>query len=162
MRDHMRRTIAALGLGILLAGSTATAQTQNLFKADEINLIMFGDYFDKHSDQWGGGVGLQYFTSRVIGLGVSTHWENFGGSFFDNVNGELYLRIPLGRLPIAPYAVGTGGYDFEREGWFGGGGGGAEWRFSKEVGVFGDIQWFVREGGDRDGIGVRFGLRLAL
>ncbi len=156
----MRKTIAVLGLGLFLAGSTATAQ--ELFKADEINLLAFGNYFDKHADQWGGGVGLQYYVSRVIGVGVSTHWEDWGGSFFDNVNGELYLRIPLGRLPIAPYGIGTGGYDFEREGWFGGGGAGAELRFSERFGLFGDIQWFVREGGDRDGIGVRFGVRIAL
>jgi hypothetical protein len=28
--------------------------------------------------------------------------------------------------------------------------------------IFGDIQWLVREGDGRDGIAIRFGLRLSL
>ncbi len=157
----MKKMLAAFAAAVSLATFTASA-AEDLFSADEINLLGFGDYYSNQSDHWGGGIGLNYFLSRNIGIGASTHMENFSGTFIDNVAGELYLRVPLGASPIAPYAVGTGGYSFEYDGWFGGGGGGLEWRFGKAFGLFGDIQYLVHEGNRNDGIGVRFGFRVAL
>jgi hypothetical protein len=157
----MKKTIAALAAIVTLGlGSAATAQ--DLFKANEVNLLVFGDYVDRQDDEWGGGLGINYFFSRYIGLGASSHVENFSGSAIDNVAGEVYLRMPLGRVPVAPYGVGTGGYSFDYERWFYGGGGGLEWRLSKEVGIFGDWQYLFYDKGDFDGWMVRFGFRLGM
>ena len=156
----MKKAFAILATGFLLAVN-ASAQDRELFKAGEVNLLAFGNYIENQDDHWGGGVGLQYFMTRHVGFGASTHMENFSGTFFENAIGELYVRIPIGSLPIAPYGVGSGGYEFGDEKWFGGGGAGAELRFSQTFGIFSDIQWIVHEGSKReDGIGVRFGIRI--
>jgi hypothetical protein len=157
----MKKKIATIAAAVMISFGAA-AQEQNLFEAHEINLNLFGTYVDQQEDHWGAGLGLQYFFSRGLGLGISTHWEDFSGSFFDNLNGEFYMRFPLGRIPVAPYVVGTGGYDWEENQWFGGGGVGAELRFAREIGAFGDVQWLVREEHDKDGVQVRVGIRLSL
>jgi hypothetical protein len=157
----MKERFAVLAMLGLLSLSSLSAQ-EDLFRAGEVNLIGFGNWVDKQEDNWGGGVGFNYFFSKYIGLGGSTHWENFDGAFIDNAAGEGYLRMPLQRLPLAPYGVGTGGYSWENEEWFYGVGGGAEWRFTREFGIFSDIQWLWKESGDRDGLSVRVGIRLGM
>lgn len=156
----MKRLLCLLALTGVLAWTT-TAQSQDLFGPGEVNLLGYGMYIDpdEGGDDWHGGVELNYFMTRNVGFGVTTHMEDFKGTFIDNLAGDIYLRFPLGSLPIAPYAVGTGGYDFEWERWFGGGGAGAELRFSKVIGVFSDIQWLFYEGG-HDALAVRVGFRL--
>jgi hypothetical protein len=136
------------------------ANTEELFRAKESNLSLFGVYVDKAKDKWGGGVGLSYFLSTYVGLGAVTHFENFSGKFFDNVAGELYLRAPLAKLPIAPYAVGGGGYSWDNKDWFESAGGGIELRTKKSFGIFADVQWYWRENA-RDGLQARGGLRFS-
>lgn len=150
---------------LLLAAAAALtlgnqAQAEGLFNSKELSLMGFGTYADRQEDSWGGGVGLSYFVTRHIGLGASTHWENVTGSFIDNLSGDAYFRIPLGDLPVAPYAVGSAGYNWELDHWLFGVGGGAEARLNETVGIFGDVQYVFKEGGDKDGVLVRFGFRL--
>lgn len=156
----MKKTLSIIAISMALAW-TASAQKQELYGPGEFNLLGYGMYIDPDSgdEDWHGGAELNYFMTRNVGFGVNTHMGDFNGSFFDNVAGDMYLRFPLGKLPLAPYAVGTGGYDLEESLWFGGGGGGAEWRFSKTFGIFGDIQWLFYEGGN-DGVAIRMGIRL--
>jgi hypothetical protein len=156
----MKKTLGILAITVALA-CTAPAQSQDLFGPGEFNILGYGMYIDRETgdEDWRGGVELNYFMTRNVGFGITTHWEDFKGSFFDNVAGDLYFRFPLERLPVAPYLVGTGGWEFETDRWFGGGGGGLDWRFSKAVGIFGDVQWLFYEYG-HDGIAVRAGLRI--
>lgn len=155
----MRKTVAVfLVLGAMLAAPVA--QGQDLFKANELSLMAFGNWIDQQEEKWGGGVGLSYFPTRHLGFAATTHWEDFHGTFIDNLGGEAYLRLPLSRLPIAPYAIGSGAHSWENERWTFGVGGGAELRFNETVGLFSDIQWLFNEGGAKDGLGVRFGFRL--
>ena len=148
---------------VALALSTgSTSRAESLFTENEVSLIGFANYTDKTDDYWGGGIGLTYFLTRNVGIGASTTWTDFKGAFFDNVSGEGYLRLPLGDAPLAIYGIGSGGYTWEFNNWFFGAGAGAELRFSKQFGVFSDIQWLFNEGGDNDGVGVRIGIRLGM
>lgn len=156
----MKKTLCILATMATLAW-TMPAQAQELFGPGEVNLLGYGMYIDPDSrtEEWQGGAELNYFMTRNVGFGVTTHMKDFRGTFIDNLAGDVYLRFPLGQIPVAPYAVGTGGYEFDSERWFGGGGGGAELRLSKVIGIFGDIQWLFYEGG-KDGIAIRMGIRL--
>lgn len=140
--------------------AAGSVQAESLFKANELGLNLFGTYADREEDHWGGGVGLSYFFTRNIGLGASTHWENWSGSFIDEALGEAYVRLPLGDFPIAPYGIGSAGYNWQFDGWLFGVGGGAEARFTEAVGIFSDVQYMFREGGDKDGVLIRLGVRL--
>ena len=152
------KTIMAI-ITLLFVGSTVTSNASDLFTAKETTLSFFGTYVDQTGDDWGLGAGVTHFITRHLGVGAVTHWENFDGPFFDNLAGEAYFRLPLGSLPLAPYAVGAVGYTFENDEWFESFGAGAEWRFSKKLGVFGDFQWQFNNDTD-DGVGLRIGARL--
>lgn len=147
----------------MVAVSLSAAQSssaQELFQPGELSLMGFGTYVDKQDEHWGGGVGIGYFLTKHVGVAATTHWEDFNGTFIDNIFGEAYLRLPLQNLPIAPYALGTAGYSWEYERWVFGAGGGAELRLNQTVGIFSDIQWLFNEGAENDGVKVRFGFRL--
>jgi len=158
----MKKLVALVAAGIIGLGSVSVAHSQGLFKANEANLLLFGTWVDDQKDQWGGGLGFNYFLTQDLGLGVSTHMENVDGSFIDNVSGEIIFRLPLGKLPLAPYGIGSGGYSWDHEKWFAGGGGGLEFRFTKTFGLFGDAQYLFYDGGRIDGWGARVGLRLGM
>jgi len=157
----MRKFIAIISL-VAALGAGSTARAESLFTDNEVSLMGFANYTDKANDYWGGGIGLSYFLTRNLGLGVSTSWTNFKGTFFDNLSGEGYLRLPLGQSPLAVYGIGSAGYSWEFENWFFGAGAGVELRFAKQFGVFSDIQWMFNEGGENDGVGIRIGLRLGM
>src|SRR4030095_6520505 len=142
----MKKTLFTIAATAMLACS-GFAQSQDLFAPGEVNFLGYGMYIDQGDRDWEGGAELNYFMTRNVGFGITTHWADFKGTFFDNAAGDNYFRFPLGQLSMTPYAVGTGGYLFEEEAWFGGGGGGAEWRFSKLVGIFGDVQYLFYEHG---------------
>ncbi len=159
----MKRILSLFAIVLALGVTLPTAaQSQSLFTDDEVSLLAFGNYIDQVDNKWGGGLGFNYFFSRYLGIGASTHWENFEGAFFDNAAGEGYLRLPLGSSPIAPYGIGSAGYSWEYNKWFFGLGGGLEWRFSKDFGIFGDIQWLFKEDGEDNGTFIRFGIRLGM
>ena len=73
------------------------------YNANEFNLDLFGTYnhpiakfndiFDKswRHGQWGGGVGMNYFFTKYIGIGVDTFFQEHG-HFFNNVSGDVFLR----------------------------------------------------------------------
>lgn len=153
----MKKILASLVAAAALLAPTS--QAQDLFQANELSLMTFGNWIDKQDERWGGGIGIGYFLTRNLGVAATTHWEDLEGTFFDNLAGEAYLRLPLSRLPIAPYALGSAAYSWEHEIWSFGVGGGAELRFNEAVGLFSDIQWLFNEGAGNDGVGVRFGFR---
>src|SRR5688572_27737615 len=152
----MKRTIV-LFISIL-AVTTLRAQDEGSFRSGELNISVFGSWIDKDDSKLAPGVGVSYYLNRNIGIGASTHWENYDGKFIDTFSGEAYFRWPLADLPLAPYGLVGVGYSFETEECFGMFGGGAEWRFSDTLGVFSDIRWQINEDTD-DGVGIRAGVR---
>ena len=155
----MKRTLLLIGLAIVgLAHFASRAEASELFPAKDSNLRVFGTYLDQADKQWGGGLGLDYFFSSYIGIGLSGHVEDIEGTAVDNLASELYLRWPLEKLHLAPYAVGAAGYEFGNQKWFQAVGGGVELRFSKRFGMFADYQYVFHE--DYDDNVIRAGIRL--
>lgn len=156
---------------------TEVQPQEDLFVAGEFNLDTFAAYTvadDGHfDDAWGGGVGLTYFVTRYIGIGVEGFLVDGEGSphrrdrsdtddTVGAVNGSLILRLPMDELRLAPYAFGGGGVFINDDGdTLGQGhlGGGVEYRVTRNVGVFVDGRHVWREDADNYGLfrgGVRF------
>jgi hypothetical protein len=146
----------------LLCLSTVVAigeEEESRFKKGEWDVSPFAAYVDKTGDKWGVGASLTYFLTDKIGVGGSTYWTDFGGTFFDNAAGEAYFRLPLFKR-IAPYAVGSIGYQFDSTEWFETLGAGLDFRAFDRLSAFGDIQYrFANE--TRDGVLLRLGARFS-
>lgn len=151
----MKTTIAVL----LTLLSITVARAADFYNSRELALSAFGGWVDKDDSKFAPGAGISYFLTEHLGVGATTHWDNFEGSFFDNISGEGYFRWPLSRLPLAPYGVVAVGYNFETDESFETIGAGAEWRFNEKWGVFGDVRWQFNNDTD-DGVAFRVGLRL--
>jgi len=121
-----------------------------------------GAIFDREGQKGalGGGVGLDYFFNRNLGLETSygvyaTHSQTHA---FD---GNLVLRFPIDSICVAPYILAGGGYD--TNGTSGGQydvGGGIDVRFSPTscMGVFAEgLYHWTTSGGDYSS--VRLGMR---
>src|SRR4051794_1513578 len=82
------------------------------FMPNEFSLDLFGTYatrdrFGNGEDGWGGGVGINYFLTRYIGIGADSYLEEWKTPY--RVNGSLIFRIPIDSIGMAPYAFGGGG-----------------------------------------------------
>ena len=138
---------------------------------------------------WGGGLGLNYFFSRFVGLGIEQ--SVFGRSPGGNVNdyadygytrwqtaGNLILRYPICQWNLAPYLLVGGGaqygnvpninlgngvrYRMAGQG-FGHVGGGLEYRVTETIGVFSDARYLFSgvDGLANNQLQWRYGLRFA-
>jgi opacity protein-like surface antigen len=148
--------------------------SSQLYQAQEVSLDLFGtDALDKHTidhpsghrirhdSRLGAGIGVNYFFLRYLGVGGEAYSEDTRHNFVDNVSGSLIFRLPIGETGLAPYAFGGGGHQFDPViASFGHVGGGLEYRFIHNVGIFVDARW-VWTDHDRDyGLG-RAGVRVA-
>jgi hypothetical protein len=90
----------------------------------------------------GGGTALNIFFARYFGLGVEADWYGNGGSAEHMIMGNAFFRYPICSLNLAPYVMvgGGAGWDHRAVG-YGSVGGGLEYRFLKNVGLFGDARW---------------------
>lgn len=149
--------LQVLILGTMVLGGLV-GQAQQPFKAKETSFRLFGDYLEESDNRWGGGYALDYFATDYLGLGATSYWQRWKGASVDNLAAEMILRLPIQKYRLAPYVVGTAGYDFERSRWYEGAGGGIEYRFKKGWGIFGDYQYLFRDEVS-DSHFVRFGLR---
>jgi len=125
------------------------------YTANEVSLDLFGSYFAgqrKIEDLfktnirhgfWGGGVGVNYFFCRYIGIGgdINIPDDHFG-NFVDNIDGNLTARLPIGNSGLAPYVFGGGGRQTDPLWeWTGHAGVGLEYRFNQVTGVFADARY---------------------
>jgi hypothetical protein len=108
----------------------------------------------------GAGAGVNYFFTRHIGMGWEAYSQNTSGVFVDNGSMNLLFRLPLGETGLAPYGMGGGGYQFDVKQGVAQAGGGLEFRFTRNIGIFADARYVWAERTDNFGVG-RFGLRLA-
>ena len=154
----MKTTIAIL-ISMLTFTVAQAADGGGLYNSKELSLSAFGGWTDKDDSDFAPGIGVNYFLTERLGVGAVTHWDNYTGSFIDNLSGEGYFRLPLERFPLAPYALVSIGYSFETEESFESVGAGAEWRFNEKWGVFSDVRWQFNNDTD-DGVAFRVGLRL--
>jgi hypothetical protein len=138
----------------------------NRFNAQEITLDLFGSYmagqrgideiFDTNirRGHWGGGVGLNYFFTRELGVGVDMNIPANGGNFVDSVSGSLIARLPWEQAGLAPYIFGGGGRITEpRYQWGIHAGLGLEYRFNPMTGIFIDGRYVWADDAYEDHIG---------
>ena len=128
--------------------------TGDRYTANELSLDMFGSYLagERRAEDlfktnirhgtWGGGVGVNYFFTREIGVGGDIEIPADGGNFINNVDGSLIARMPIGNSGLAPYVYGGGGRQTEPVWqWTGHAGVGLEYRFNPTTGVFADARY---------------------
>lgn len=156
----MKTLLAFLSLSASLVAAPvepakAPAVPERFFNGKEFSLDLYGTGSLSNSDRdadnirFGAGIGANYFFTRGLGFGVRGETDNAGHSFVDRAKGRALFRAPLWDR-IAPYGYVEGGYDFERDDWGAGAGGGLEWRFTRNFGVFGEAGLEVdTEGGGR-------------
>jgi len=117
-------------------------ESPTLYYPNEVSLDLFGTYADRDKngaagDFWGGGLGLNYFLTRYIGIGADSYIEEWKAPY--RLNGSLFLRVPIDSLGLAPYAFGGGGREWKYSvQWTEHVGGGLELRFNRNVGIFAD------------------------
>jgi hypothetical protein len=141
-------------MGLLMAGmSTAFGATywedrfrydtaaEDLYRPAEFSIDLFGSYTDhdvrngENTDSWGGGLGINMFFTRMIGIGVDTHTDRW--QFPQHAHASVIFRFPSG-FGFAPYALGGAGRDWDNGQWSWHAGGGLELRLNKFTGLFAD------------------------
>lgn len=155
----MKATYALIASVLCLGAITSLGQQEeSRFRKGQWELSPFLTYVNKSGDQWGVGATAMYFVTESIGFGGTTYWTDFGGSFFDNAAAEAHFRLPLLKR-LAPYALGSVGYQFDSSEWFQTVGAGVDFKVFKRISAFGDVQWrFANK--TKDGIFLRLGVRL--
>lgn len=114
-----------------------------------------------HDGRLGAGLGVNYFFTHHLGVGVEAYSENTAHNFVDNLTGNLLVRFPIGHSPFAPYVFGGGGYQFDYgKQAFGDGGAGVEIRFAPHVGFFVDARYVLAAKTEDFGLG-RAGFRFS-
>jgi hypothetical protein len=133
------------------------------FKDTELQLDVFANYVwgdGSHGDGFGGGLGVNYFFTRNIGIGVSGSLRDGDFSGIWNVDVDLIARFPIeGSVCIAPYILAGGG--IETNGTTVGTwnvGGGLEWRATPSFGIYGEGR-YTWAAADEDSAQARLGLR---
>lgn len=158
--NPMKRNLTIIGSVLCLSTLTALGQDADTrFRPGEWELSPFATYVDKSGDNWGVGASLSYFVTKNIGVGATTYWTDFGGTFFDNAAAEAQFRLPLLKV-VSPYAVGSVGYQFDSSEWFQTLGAGVDFRPFNKISAFGDVQYRFADK-TKDGIFLRFGVRLS-
>jgi hypothetical protein len=136
-------------------GSHWTYTTGPKFTANELSLDMFGAYVAAEREftdifetnirngTWGGGVGVNYFITREIGIGGDIGiFDNNNANFVDYLSGSLIARLPFEQAGVAPYLFGGGGRTTEPIWeWTGHAGIGFEMRLNPVTGLFVDSRY---------------------
>jgi len=115
------------------------------FPPTELNLDLFGTWANENrfgvkkreqDAHGGGGVGLNYFFNRYVGIGADSYVEEWKAPY--RVNGSVFLRAPIpGGIGLAPYGFGGGGRELKYvPQWTLHGGAGLEFRFNQYSGLF--------------------------
>jgi hypothetical protein len=172
----MNKQILVGGTILMLAAKSALGQDNqsDLYRANEFSAEGFGsaslgkyslDHISgqrvRENTRLGAGAGLNYFFTKYIGISAEAYSENIKGPFVDSTSANLTLRLPLGQSGFAPYAFGGAGRDFDpAKFWFGQVGGGIEYRFSPNIGIFTDGRFVEPQHTKYFGV-ARLGLRFA-
>jgi hypothetical protein len=192
--------MAAVAATSAFAGTTtaskevAPVEAPCLFRDNELQLDAFGlgDFYRGNFDMsgrpaWGGGLGLNYFFSRFVGIGIEqdlygrnskgngAQLNDFGYTRWATI-GNLFLRYPICSWNLAPYLMIGGGANYGNVGGgyvnspnriagqgFGHVGGGLEYRVTETIGLFSDARYLFSgvNGLPNNQLMWRYGLRFA-
>ena len=174
MKAPTTYALVTLGASLCFAAGTARADHEGSpYRAQEFSADVFGtgsvgqytlDHISSsridHDGRLGLGVGLNYFFTQNLGMGIDAGTESTSHYFVDRVSANFIARFPLGDSGFAPYLLGGGGRQFDpSELWFGDAGAGIEFRFTPHVGIFTDGRYVFTEHSPNYGLfraGVRF------
>lgn len=139
-----------------VAISTRAADTSELFPNNQLTLDVsgvyqktfptFGSQFDsnwRHGD-FGGDVGVDYWLMKYVGVGVDT-WGLSKGQLLHDIDGNLFLRMPISGSPFAPYIFGGVGHYFDTDNMFEDCGAGVQIKFNRHMGFFADWRYLYTE-----------------
>jgi hypothetical protein len=149
------------------------APVEPCFRDHELQLDVFGSWSSIHDNHdhnratdgraqgFGGGVGVNYFFTRYLGVGIDGDVSAARNGLWD-VTGELIARYPIetGTLCLAPYAIVGGGFQDNgiREGiWHTGGG--LEWRVTHHLGIYAEGRYIWAGLHEEDNVRVSLGVR---
>jgi hypothetical protein len=141
--------------------------SDQVFRANELQVDAFGtlsvneEILKNISGQrvtrngrFGFGMGLTSYFCNYIGIGGDVYSENTEHSFINNASGNLYLRLPIQSVHLAPYIYGGGGYQFyPGAAEFGQFGAGLDIRVTHHWGLFVDAR-YVMPAHDEENFGV--------
>jgi hypothetical protein len=130
----------------------------DFYQPGELSFDLFGTYwagqrklskiFDTNirNGVWGGGVGINYFITRELGIAIDMNMPDNRGHLIDTVQGSLIGRFPIGVSGVAPYVFGGGGRSTDQVWqWLGHGGVGIETRINPITGLFVDARYIWAE-----------------
>ena len=176
MKSNMLVGAALLMLAAtpVFAGESVNSNPGGFYRANELSLDVFGtasvgEYTINHPSEarvrrntrLGAGLGVNYFFTRYLGVGVDAYSENTTGAFVDSGSVNFIGRLPLGDSGFAPYAFGGGGYQWDMtKARFAQVGAGMEYRFTPNVGAFVDARWVLPDEARYYGV-ARLGLRFS-
>ena len=174
----MNKTLTLLAVVLATAATTfagdvskkvvVAPQPEQLFRAGEVDVDAFfagaaGRFNGKNANGVGGGLGASYFFTRYFGIGIDDTLGSLNGNghTYDNAQGNLFLRLPIESLHLAPYAIAGGGATWGANKAQGNGnvGGGIEYRINRAVGLFVDSRYIYGNKGLNESLnraGVRF------
>lgn len=177
----MKKYIITALVAAVAATSAATAGTEVsskktvvpmeepcLYRDTEFQIDAFGTgaFYRSGEPGWGGGLGANFFFLRYFGLGVEQFVvgrQDFGAEW--GTFGHLFLRYPFcwGLSPYAMVGLGKLYVDSQKSYGCGDVGGGLEWRFTENIGLFTDARWVYSPDfdGNSGGVLARTGLRFA-
>lgn len=128
-----------------------------------------GNYNGKSGGGVGGNLGVNYFFTKYIGVGIDDSvggfwpWSGAGAVGVDSLQADLLLRYPICAWNLAPYLMVGGGATWGPASQGDGNvGGGIEWRFAQNVGLFADCRWLYGSGAPNGNLSMaypRVGLR---
>ena len=141
------------------------------FRDHELQLDVFGNYMhathataSARTNGGGGGLGLNYFFTRYVGLGIDASGNTVLNGVF-NSTGSLILRYPieLGSVCLAPYALGGGGVQTGSGSTLGTwhAGAGLEWRATPKIGIYGEGRYTWAKEHNEESSQARLGVRFA-
>jgi hypothetical protein len=146
-------------------GKEYKAMPEPCIKDVELQLDIFGSYNDSRSnsygDGFGGGLAVNYFFMRYLGVGVEGNLYDGDVNGVWNISGRLIARYPIDSACLVPYVFVAGGVetDGNNSGTIGVGGG-LEYRFiPQKLGLFGEGRYTWADN-DNDTAQVRVGLRV--
>jgi len=179
----MNKTLTLLAVVIATAATSfagtavsskkvVVAPQQDLFRAGEFQVDVAavgaaGKFNGKTFGAFGGNLGLTYFITKYIGIGLD---DSLGGQVggknssvsgaIDNLQGQVIARLPIESWHLAPYAMVGGGATWANAGSQGNGnvGGGIEYRINRSIGLFADSRYIYGNRGLNESLN-RAGLR---
>ena len=158
-------TAAFAGQPMASSGKDYKSMPEPCIKDVELQLDIFGSYTDSrsaaHGDGFGGGLAVNYFFMRYLGVGVEGNLYDGDVNGVWNLDGRLIARYPIDSACLVPYVFAAGGVQTngETSGTFGAGGG-LEYRVTpQKLGIFAEGR-YTWAGSSDDSAQVRVGVRV--